>query len=145
MTETERIVGILGGQSTLGSVPKTEFDFIKLVRRGLPYKALQKALGAIGIPVRDLSLILRLPTRTLARRKESSRPLSPTESERFLRFIRALARGEEILGDKEAALSWLRSPNRSLGSVPPEDLLDTDIGAQSVMEVLGRIEHGVFS
>lgn len=145
MTETQRIVGILGGKRTLGVIPKTEFDFIQLVRKGLPYKALQKALDAIGIPVRDLSRVLRLPPRTLARRKESAHHLSPTESERFLRFVRALARAEEVLGDKEAALAWLRSPNRSLGSARPEELLDTDIGAQSVMDVLGRIEHGVFN
>jgi putative toxin-antitoxin system antitoxin component (TIGR02293 family) len=67
------------------------------------------------------------------------------ESERFLRFIRTLARAEQVLGDKEAALAWLRTANRSLASTAPEDLLDTDIGAQSVMDVLGRIEHGVFN
>jgi putative toxin-antitoxin system antitoxin component (TIGR02293 family) len=67
------------------------------------------------------------------------------ETERFLRFIRALTRASEVLGDLASALTWIRAPNRALGSVPPEELLDTDIGARSVMDILGRIEHGVYS
>jgi len=34
---------------------------------------------------------------------------------------------------------------RALGSVRPLDLLDTDLGAQQVERILGRIEHGVYS
>jgi putative toxin-antitoxin system antitoxin component (TIGR02293 family) len=145
MTETERIVEMLGGRRTLGVVPKTEFDFIGLVRKGLPFKAFQKALAAVGVSDMDLSRTLRLPARTLARRKQAARPLSSMETERFLRFIRALTRASEVLGDLASALTWIRAPNRALGSVPPEELLDTDIGARSVMDILGRIEHGVYS
>ena len=39
----------------------------------------------------------------------------------------------------------MKSPNASLGGVTPLSMLDTDLGAGSVMDTLGRIEHGIFA
>ena len=68
---------------------------------------------------------------------------------RVLPFIAAglavLAQAQDTLGSLEKAKSWLSLGNRSLGGVTPLSLLDTDIGAQAVQDVLGRIEYGVFS
>jgi len=44
-----------------------------------------------------------------------------------------------------AAIDWLRSRNQALGGATPLSLLDTDAGAEDVMDLLGRIEHGVHS
>jgi len=46
-------------------------------------------------------------------------------------------------------ISDWRSPRRQapaavLGGATPLSLIDTDDGAESVMDTLGRIEHGVF-
>jgi len=49
------------------------------------------------------------------------------------------------LEDLDAALDWLKSPNAALAGTTPLSLLDTDIGAESVLDTLGRIEHGVFA
>jgi len=54
-------------------------------------------------------------------------------------------RGEDVFEDLDAAVDWLKSPNASLGGRTPLSLLDTDIGAESVIDTLGRIEHGVFA
>jgi putative toxin-antitoxin system antitoxin component (TIGR02293 family) len=56
-----------------------------------------------------------------------------------------VARAEEVLGSRERAGAWLRGPVRALGEARPLELLDTDLGAQQVEQVLGRIEHGVHS
>ena len=50
-----------------------------------------------------------------------------------------------VFEDAQAALNWMQSPNASLGGVTPLSLLDTEIGADSVLDTLGRIEHGVFA
>jgi putative toxin-antitoxin system antitoxin component (TIGR02293 family) len=49
------------------------------------------------------------------------------------------------LGTKEKAAAWLHRSNRALGHVVPLDLVDTEIGARRVEQVLGRIEYGVYS
>jgi len=50
-----------------------------------------------------------------------------------------------VFENPEAALHWLKSSNAALAGATPLSLLDTDIGAESVLDTLGRIEHGVFA
>lgn len=145
MSETERVVAILGGGQALGwAAPKTEFELIALVRKGLPYRALANAKAALEVSNDDLARFLHLKKRTLARRRRERR-LTADESERLVRLARVAARAEEVLADRPSALRWIRKPNRALGHVPPIELLDTDLGLDAVLNVLGRIEHGVFS
>ena len=85
-----------------------------------------------------------MAARTLARRKVSQ-TLRPDESDRLYRVARVAARAADVLGSSEKAERWLKKPNPALGDEVPLRILDTDIGAQQVEAVLGRIEHGVFS
>jgi putative toxin-antitoxin system antitoxin component (TIGR02293 family) len=145
MSDTARVVAILGGGRAFGrTAPRTAFDLIALVRRGLSYRALASAKEALDVSNDDLSRFLHLKKRTLARRRGENR-LTADESERLVRLARVAARAEEVLGDRAAALRWIRKPNRALGGVSPIALLDTDLGLDAVLDVLGRIEHGVFS
>jgi putative toxin-antitoxin system antitoxin component (TIGR02293 family) len=58
--------------------------------------------------------------------------------------INITARAIEVLGTREKALNWLRSPVRALGDVAPVSLLSTDDGITQIEDVLGRIEHGLW-
>lgn len=53
-------------------------------------------------------------------------------------------RAIEVLGDREAAERWLSTPKPALGGRIPIDLARQG-EEQQVLELLGRIEHGVFS
>ncbi len=57
----------------------------------------------------------------------------------------ALVEATEILGDRDKARDWLLTENHALGGVRPIALLDTSIGFEDVMDVLHRIEFGVYS
>jgi putative toxin-antitoxin system antitoxin component (TIGR02293 family) len=114
------------------------------VREGLPYASLDAVAKHFDIPRRALTTVLGLPERTIARRKREGR-LRASESDRLFRVARVAALAEEILGDKEKAVRWLRRPNRALGGKTPLAALDTDLGASQVETVLHRVEHGVFS
>ncbi len=57
---------------------------------------------------------------------------------------RILRRAELVLGTREAARDWLNTPNRALAGARPVDLLNTSDGEVRVLQVLGRIEHGVY-
>ena len=67
------------------------------------------------------------------------------DSDRLSRLARILAETIDVLGSEEKASQWLEAPNRALGGQTPLTLLDTDLGTQQVEEVLGRIQHGIFS
>ena len=43
------------------------------------------------------------------------------------------------------ARKWLKEPSWALGDVTPLQYADTELGAQGVEDLLGRIEHGVFT
>jgi putative toxin-antitoxin system antitoxin component (TIGR02293 family) len=134
----------LGGEKILSDPPDTPLDWIGLVRNGLPAAALQEILRRTRVSQSTLAEALAIPPRTLARSKREG-AFSPEVSAKLVRFARIAARAEEVLGDSESAQDWLRASNRSLGGWRPLFLLDTDIGAEVVLDALGRIEHGVFA
>ena len=43
------------------------------------------------------------------------------------------------------ARRWLSSPQRALGGSTPLSLARTEVGAGLVEDLIGRLEHGVFS
>ena len=135
---------LLGGPRVLASTPRSPLDWVDAIRRGLPSAAVDALTKITGLSQSVLAAAVGIPERTLARRKREGR-LTSEESSRLLRLARAVARGEEVFEDLDAAVDWLKSPNASLGGRTPLSLLDTDIGAESVMETLGRIEHGIFA
>lgn len=68
------------------------------------------------------------------------------QGERIVRIIRVIARAVELFeGDKTAALTWLNEPNRALNWKMPSELISSETGTYEVMNLLMRIEHGVYS
>ena len=144
MAQASEIIEMLGGKKTLGRNVSSAKELVELIRSGLPYPALESLMRVLMISRNELVHSIAMPSRTLARRKKA-RKLQADESDRVFRLARVAARAVEVLGSHEKAARWLRKPNRALGHVVPLDHLDTDIGAQQVESILGRIEHGVYS
>jgi putative toxin-antitoxin system antitoxin component (TIGR02293 family) len=42
-------------------------------------------------------------------------------------------------------LHWLNSPNHGLGGRTPLQMAQTEAGSREVENLIGRLEHGVFS
>lgn len=89
----------------------------------------------------ELCQVIRVPARTVARRQL----FKPDESERILRVASAFQRAIEVLGSLDKARRWFSSPKRALGGKTPMEFCDTEPGAEEVCNLLGRIEHGVFT
>jgi putative toxin-antitoxin system antitoxin component (TIGR02293 family) len=118
-------------------------DLRSSVLKGFPFSAFEAVQKEIDLPQNQLSSILGIPTRTMARRKENQQ-LTSVESDRLYRVARVFAFTVEVLGDTEKARTWLKSPNRGLGGEVPLTLLDTDIGAEQVEDVLQRLKYGIY-
>jgi putative toxin-antitoxin system antitoxin component (TIGR02293 family) len=141
MPATAEIVKALGGRGRSVNSPEDLKDWI---REGLPFESIELVMERFGISREEISWALDLPARTLARRKLEQR-LRRDESDRLFRLVRIASQAAEVLGGNGQASRWLHTPNRALGGKPPLELLDTDLGSRQVEEVLGRIEHGVYS
>lgn len=135
---------LLGGKSVLPVTPLSPLDWVSLIRRGIPSSAVDSLTKFTCMSQAELSAALGIPERTLARRKRE-RKLNSEESAKLIRLARVVERAEEVFEDFDAAIDWLKSANASLAAATPLSLLDTDIGAEIVLDTLGRIEHGVFA
>lgn len=135
---------LLGGRGVLQVKPRSALDWVALIRRGIPAAAIDSLIQFIRISQSEFASALGIPERTLARRKREGM-LNSEESAKLVRLARVVERAETVFDDLEAALDWLKSPNAALKHATPLSLLDTDIGAESVLDTLGRIEHGVFA
>jgi putative toxin-antitoxin system antitoxin component (TIGR02293 family) len=144
MLHAEDVTSLLGGYRVLGRRLNSDMSCVELIREGLPFASVSAAAEALGLSEEQVLTALRIPKRTAARRKAANGRLSASESERVMRLGRAIAAATDVLGDRANAASWLQGDNRALGG-PPLSLLDTDVGLQQVLDVLGRIEYGVYS
>lgn len=140
---TTQITRLLGGPKVVGEM-LSPFEIARAVRVGLPWAAFEAMEAALSIPARQLAAMLHIPPRTLSRRKDAGR-LEAMESDRLCRLARVVAHAVDVFESQERARDWLETENRALGGQRPLELLDTDAGAREVDDVLGRIEHGIFS
>lgn len=143
-TSSLSLEALLGGRGVLRARPRTVLDWVSVIRRGISAAAVDSLSKTIRVSRSELAGALGIPERTLARRKKEGR-LNSEESAKLVRLARVVERAEEVFEDLDAALDWLKAPNAALSGQTPLSLLDTEIGAESVMDTLGRIAHGVFA
>ena len=108
---------------------------------GLSRNAFERLKMITNVSGEELGRAIRIPARTLARRQK----FEPDESDRILRVASAFQRTIEVLGGLDKARRWFSRPKRALGGKTPLEFCDTEPGAEEVMHLLGRIEHGVFT
>ncbi len=133
--EVSRVIGIKNLKTM------TIIDQIKL---GIPASAFRLLQLQMDVTAGQLSATVNIPSRTLSRRVREGR-LRSDESERVIRIVRLFVRAVEIFGSKDSARQWLRNPQRALGGQIPLNYADTEPGAEEVMNLLGRLEQGVFT
>ena len=131
--------------SSLGISAKRLPELLHVIREGLPYHALEELSASSALSIGELSSLLAIPERTLARRKSAGR-LSSDESERLLRLARIFEKAVELFeGSSNLATQWLRLPKKALAGETPLTYATTELGAREVENLLGRLAHGVFS
>lgn len=113
------------------------------VRGGLSFAAFERFQRNTSLSTDRLAALIRLPLRTVARRKAAGR-LEADESDRLVRAARLFGRALELFeGDADAAREWLLEAQPLLGGRVPLELATTDVGALEVERLVGRLEHGI--
>jgi putative toxin-antitoxin system antitoxin component (TIGR02293 family) len=139
MTATARILDWLGESRSPTA------DLVALTRQGIPHTTVKRLMEQFQLDRATLVRLLGASERTLARRLRQQQPLDLVESDRLVRFLRVATYAEEVFEDHDRAIAWFKSPNRALGGKVPLELLDTDAGSEQVMEILTRVDYGVYS
>ena len=142
-----RVISYMGGSKTIKSKVRTSAEVHDLIVKGLPGETLiYVASHARYLDHEKVSRALGVSSRTIQRRKERSpKPLSPEQGDRAWKFSELMVRAVSLLGSEEAAEKWFDTPAIALDRRRPIDLLGTSVGAGVVGELLGRLEHGVYT
>ena len=107
---------------------------------GAKVRALQRQLG---VNQKTLASLVGVAPRTL-QSLEGRKRLSAVATDRAARLVRVFDYAVEVLGDKDAASGWLLDVNQALGGEAPITWLGTDAGTLEVVDLLGRIDHGMW-
>lgn len=130
--------------SPIGLRVRDKLSLIERIEEGFPYRTLERLQESLAIPAGEVAEVVRIPVRTLTRRKKEGR-LRPEESERVLRIARLIEDATRLHeGDLDQARTWLKTPKRALDGKTPLEMGRTEVGAREVENLLGRLEHGVY-
>lgn len=121
----------------------TDLDIINAIQAGLPATVMLETAKSLQLPTTTIESIIS--RRTLERRLKAHQLLSVEESDKLVRLIQTISRAVEVFGDKGTALQWMKEPNRAMGGRTPFSLVNTSPGVELIKDILGRIEHGVYS
>jgi putative toxin-antitoxin system antitoxin component (TIGR02293 family) len=117
---------------------------IEVIGMGLPMDELEVLRASLDVPMEKLAAKLGISVATIQRRKLQGR-LEAGESDRVVRFARLMGKAVTVFGNEQDAREWLSAPQFGLGGAVPLDYAKTEVGAREVENLLGRIEHGVYS
>jgi len=131
--------------SSIGVTAKETAQLIHQVEEGLPFSALETLARLSRQSVFELGAILSIPERTLARRRVAGK-LTAEESDRLVRVASVFEKAVALFEWEVApAVQWLLTPKAALSGEAPLRYCRTELGAREVENLIGRLEHGVFS
>jgi putative toxin-antitoxin system antitoxin component (TIGR02293 family) len=139
VAEVARILG-LAGQDSRAMSP---IHLIGMIEAGLPISALDRLSESVA-PA-DAKFKYRIVSRaTLARRRKPGQErLLGDESDRLVRLAGAWTLALEVWGDGDRARAFFFRPHPLLeGRLPVDVVLSSELGAQWVNDILGRLKYG---
>ena len=137
LVDGERLWCLLG----LTSCGMTQHEEVK---GGFPFIFLARLSSVYGISQAELARYAAISSRTLRRRAKVGR-FTMLESDRFYLFATALIAAISLFeGDLGLAQTWLSRPMPALAGSKPIEMLSSYVGTKAVLDLIDRIEHGVF-
>jgi len=115
------------------------------VEEGLPVADIVQFGKQAGFSTEEIARLIQIPPRTYARRVANKERLKVAEGERAVRIMRLFDRARQVFGTDENTRRWFNARILALGRKTPLEYAQTEPGAREVENVIGRIEHGVFS
>jgi len=113
------------------------------INKGLPVKILRDVAGSLSLDVYKAGAYIDIKTATLKRRLKDGK-LTTGESDRLYRFIEVYDSALDLFeGNKSLASQWLNSPAVGLGGDVPISVVRISTGANYVLSLINKIEHGV--
>ena len=140
----KKLKEILGKNYVKGEI-ENSFDFIHIAEKGIDANIVKNFRIYFGLS-RDITAeMLNISAPTLYRWMKSNKKLEKNYSIKLFEITDLFLYGIEVFEDKENFFKWLNLSNLALGGLKPIELIEIPGGISKVRDILGRIEHGVYS
>jgi putative toxin-antitoxin system antitoxin component (TIGR02293 family) len=127
----------------IGVSPNSALNLAEIAEKGLPIDSITY-LKKKGLTFSEVSEIVISP-RTLKHRRARRELLSVEETGRMLRVARILSLSDQVFGNHEKALTWLRQVDERINERTSLSMLHTEPGGRLVENLLWQIDEGVYS
>lgn len=113
------------------------------IRAGLPAGFLDHLKDSLALTETQLASVVGIPRQTLVRRRVRG-VLRRDEGDRAATVARVFNMALSYFdGNREHALEWLKHPHPALAGETPLKRADTATGAEDVIDLIGRLAHGI--
>ncbi len=132
------------GVLALLSLPREPLEAHNHIMAGFSPQTVTKIAEMLGSDTKTICMVAGIDRTTLSRKAKSSALLSQDQSARVYWLAQVLDSASALnRGDWEKTMRWLNKPAWGLGNKKPIELLTTSAGAQAVINLIGKIRHGV--
>ncbi|EGQ7765705.1 DUF2384 domain-containing protein [Vibrio parahaemolyticus] len=115
------------------------------VHKGFEPKVYRNIVDRVKLSQSEFQHVTLIPVSTIKRRLKNDERFNTQESDAIYRLAMLLKLATELFDDEERALKWMRENVYGLGGKRPLDMVSTTVDFEIVKDLIGRLEHGVFS
>lgn len=140
----QELISVFGKKYVTSKV-ESPFDFIRIATKGVNIHAVSNFSAYFNISKAATAEMLNISEPTLYRWTKTNKTLERNFSIKLFEISNLFLYGIEVFGNKKNFFKWMSLPNTALGGLEPKELIEVPGGVSKVNDVLGRIEHGVYS
>ncbi len=126
-------------------IEDAETGRIDAVHKGFEPAVYRNIVDRVKLTQNEFQHVTLIPVSTIKRRLKNDERFNTQESDAIYRLAMLLKLATELFDDEERALKWMRENVYGLGGKRPLDMVSTTVDFEIVKDLIGRLEHGVFS
>lgn len=115
------------------------------IHQGFKPEVYRNILAKARLSQTEFHHVTLIPISTIKRRLKNGERFNTQESDVMYRLALLIKLATELFGNEQRALAWLRESVYGLNGKRPLDMIATTVDFETVKELIGRLEHGVFS
>jgi len=139
-----KVIEILGKKNIRMDI-ESPFDYIHIASQGINANVIKNFSGFFELNRAATASLFDISAPTIYRWTKAGKKLERNFAVKLFELTDLFIYGADVFGDKENFFKWLKLPNTALGGMEPMELLEIPGGISKVKDVIGRIEHGVYS
>jgi putative toxin-antitoxin system antitoxin component (TIGR02293 family) len=133
------------GKKYLRSRFESPFDFIYIANQGVNANIILNFKKHFDLSLEMTANMLDVSQPTIYRWTKANKNLERNYSVKLFEITELFLYGSEVFGSKDNFFKWLILPNTALGGMEPQKLIEIPEGVSKIRDIIGRIEHGVYS